>query len=108
MTASDHLSPGQFFHGTHAELNSGDLIEPGKHPKSYQPYKDAPDLQSRDHVYFSNRRQYLAEYYGPNLYQVEPTGPHTRDPEYSDRRMRRSKDPLRVVRKVSKDWGEPL
>jgi hypothetical protein len=57
-------------------------------------------------VYLSSRRAYLTEHYGPNLYEVKPTGPVTRDPEYSNRRMLRSKYPLRVVRKVSRNWGE--
>lgn len=29
---SGNLNPRQFFHGTHAELNEGDYIEPGHSP----------------------------------------------------------------------------
>jgi hypothetical protein len=32
MAANDHLSPDQFFHGTHARLSPGDAIEPGHEP----------------------------------------------------------------------------
>jgi hypothetical protein len=103
MSASDHL--GQQFHGTPSELQPGDMIEPGKHPRSHNPY--GQDLPPRDHVYLSSRRAYVTEHYGPNVYQVEPTGPVTRDPEYKSPKMLRSEHPLRVVKKVSANWGEP-
>lgn len=99
---------GPWYHGTAAELQPGDLIEPGKHPKSFPSSDEEWRNVPRDHVYFTNRRRYVTEYYGPNLYEVEPTGPHTHDPEYRDRQMRRSQHPLRVVRKVSEGWGRPI
>jgi len=104
MAASDHLSRRQF-HGTSAELSPGDLIEPNKYPPSYDPWGDG---KPRDHTYLSPRRQYVTENYGPNVYHVEPTGPVSHDPEYSNKAMLRSKDPLRVVRKVSANWGEEV
>jgi hypothetical protein len=30
MTASDHLQPGQFFHGTASELRPGDMLDPSQ------------------------------------------------------------------------------
>jgi ADP-ribose pyrophosphatase YjhB (NUDIX family) len=99
--------PGPHYHGTKAELEPGDLIEPGKYP----PTMPDPDIRGehadepREHVYFTPRKQYITEHYGPNVYQVEPTGDYTRDPEYGSRTMFRSKAPLRVVRKVTRDWG---
>jgi 8-oxo-dGTP diphosphatase len=97
-------SDGPWYHGTDKELNPDDLIEAGK----YAPSQPWGSREPRDHVYFSDRKQYLTEHYGPNIYEVEPTGPHSHDPEYNNRRMRRSKHPLRVVRKVSGDWGSPV
>ena len=102
--------PGPFYHGTKAELAPGDLIEPNKYP----PTTPDPDIrgekggQPREHTCFSPRKNYITEHYGPNVYEVEPTGDYTRDPEYtSSRTMFRSTHPLRVVRQVSRDWGVP-
>jgi Rifampin ADP-ribosyl transferase len=88
----------RWYHGTSAELRPGDLIEPRKYPPSH---KDAESREPRDHAYFSNRLQYITEHYGPNVYEIEPTGPATHDPEYRHPGMRRSEYPLRVVRRVS-------
>jgi hypothetical protein len=68
MTASDHLGP-QFYHGTPAELNPGDLIEPGKHARSY-PETPADAGKPRDHVYLTSRKAYVQEHYGPRGYSV--------------------------------------
>lgn len=102
--------PGPFYHGTKAELAPSDLIEPNKYP----PTTPDPDIrgekagQPREHTYFSPRKNYITEHYGPNVYEVEPVGGYTRDPEYaSSRTMFRSRNPLRVVRQVSRDWGLP-
>jgi len=99
---------GPWYHGTSKELQPDDLIEANKYPRSHQPYGTEEEKKPRDHVYFSSDRQYVAEHYGPNLYEVDPVGGHSRDPEYGSAKMRRSKDPLRVVRKVSEDWGNPI
>ena len=99
--------PGPHYHGTSAELEPGDLIEPGKHPKSYQPWGDEEDAKPREHTYFSPRKSYITEHYGPNVYEVEPQGEYTRDPEYNSNKMFRSRHPLRVVRRVTRDWGLP-
>ena len=97
--------PGPHYHGTEAELNPGDLIEPNKHPPSHP--DDPADPKPREHTYFSPRKNYVTEHYGPNVYEVEPQGEYTRDPEYNSRTMFRSKHPLRVVKKVTKEWGLP-
>jgi len=97
----------RYYHGTKAELEPGDLIEPGKYP----PTVPDPDIRGdragepRDWTYFSSRRQYVTEHYGPNVYQVEPTGDCTRDREYNNPRMLKSKAPLQVIRKVTRNWG---
>jgi len=107
MAASDHLNKAQF-HGTKAELSPGDLIEPNKYPKSYQPYGEDSDPEPRKHTYLTSRQAYVTEHYGPNVYHVEPTGPVSHDPEYKHKAMLRSEHPLRVVRQVSRNWGEPV
>ena len=30
MAAADHLQPGQFFHGTHEQLEPGEVLRPGR------------------------------------------------------------------------------
>jgi hypothetical protein len=81
-----HLGP--FYHGTKAELAPGDLIEPNKYP----PTTPDPDIrgekagQPREHTYFSPRKNYISEHYGPNVYEIEPVGDYSRDPEYTSSR----------------------
>jgi hypothetical protein len=94
-TAAQH--PGPHYHGTKADLEPGDLIRPGTHPPTWPDESDEP----RQHVYFSPRLNYVTENYGPNVYEVEPTGDYTHDAEYNNRRMFKSVHPLRVVRQVS-------
>lgn len=86
------MSEPQFFHGTKAKLNPGDLVEPG-HP--------ANDAQSKPgHVYFTNSPKVASGFSrGGSVYEVEPTGPHTRDSGYEARpgeKSRKSKSPLVV------------
>lgn len=109
MSAHDHLSPVQFYHGTHAQLSPGDYIEPG-HPGNF-------DASSPEHVYFTphveSARNYafsLGAFREPpseHTYEVETTGEHELDPEAigsfvppSLKDARRSRSPLRVVREV--------
>ncbi len=100
--------PGPHFHGTSAELEPGDLIEPGKYPPSHDPEGGGPgEGKPREHTYFSPRKSYVTEHYGPNVYEVEPAGEFTHDSEYDNRTMYKSRHPLRVVRKVTKEWGLP-
>jgi 8-oxo-dGTP pyrophosphatase MutT (NUDIX family)/GNAT superfamily N-acetyltransferase len=90
-----------WYHGTSAELSSGDMISTG-HAPSHNPWDE--DLQPRSHVYLSDHLPYVTEHYGPHVYEVDPTGPITHDPEYGhyrNRKMMRSEHPLKVVRKVS-------
>jgi hypothetical protein len=80
--------PGPFYHGTKADLAPGNLIEPNKYP----PTTPDPDIrgekagQPREHTYFSPRKNYVTEHYGPNVYKIEPAGDYTRDPEYTSSR----------------------
>lgn len=106
MSASDHLSPVQFFHGTLARhgFQPGDLIEPG-HDSNH------PELSSSEHVYFTTHlgraRAWSSMAAGPDksqiaVHQVEPLGGYERDPKSSTDAMR-SASPLRVIRQVSRE-----
>ena len=104
------LDEGPFFHGTKADLRSGDLLTPGFR-SNYR-----PDIVM-NHIYFTALRDgagLAAELApgdaAPRVYLVEPTGPFEDDPNVTDKkfpgnptRSYRSSAPLRVVREVT-DW----
>jgi len=101
----------RFFHGTKAELNAGDLIEPGHAPN----FGDL-DRQTT-YVYFTGTLD--AATWGAELalgegrgriYQVEPAGAIEDDPNLTDKKFPgnptksyRSREALRVVGEVV-DW----
>jgi sugar lactone lactonase YvrE len=99
MAANDHLSPDQFFHGTHARLSPGDAIEPGHEPNFPVDGKTYPEPGQ---VYFTSSRKH-AEGYADRVgsrhgvigrvYRVEPTGDY--QPHYSG--AFRSGNSLRVL-----------
>jgi hypothetical protein len=102
--------PGPFFHGTKADLQPGDVLEPG-----YR--SNFEEGRTANHVYFSATLDAatwgaeLAVGDGPGrIYEVEPTGPYENDPNLTDKRFPgnptrsyRSRQPVRVVREVE-DW----
>lgn len=97
MTATDHLSPQQFFHGTSHEFAPGDMVQ-----------------NSRGSVYAANDIGEAAMY-GHKVYQVEPTGPMQPDPEYVTGKAVLPQDtafmseaPMRVVRDATADAGDAV
>ena len=104
------LDPGPFFHGTKADLRSGDLLTAGFR-SNYRPEV------TMNHVYFTAlvggaglAAELAAGDAEPRVYEVEPTGPYEDDPNVTDKkfpgnptRSYRSSAPLRVVREVA-DW----
>ena len=94
----------QYFHGTRADLEPGDLITVG-HGSNYR------DGSSLSWVYFSATMDAaiwgseLAVGHGPErIYIVEPTGDIVDDPNVTDKKFPgnptqsyRSRDPLRVI-----------
>jgi hypothetical protein len=104
------LDEGPFFHGTKADLRSGDLLTPGFR-SNYRPEV------VMNHIYFTALRDgagLAAELApgdaAPRVYVVEPTGPFEDDPNVTDKkfpgnptRSYRSSAPLRVVDEVT-DW----
>lgn len=101
MSASDHLGP-QWFHGTDAELNPGQLIHPASAGYAQQTGGSA------DHAHMT-RSTYQAGVYATrahrtpgNVYRVEPTGPSEPDPQHTSSDdlgsvHMRSSSPLRVI-----------
>lgn len=117
MSADDHLSPQQFYHGTDKDYTPGHLIDPA------QPHERVHDSSVDDVAYFSPRRDQAA-YYGRlaakrsnpgsddeeignrvRVYRVEPTGDY--EPDRNDpRRSNQTRSPLRVVKRVGRWEGE--
>jgi rifampin ADP-ribosylating transferase len=110
MAASDDLNSQRFYHGTKADLKSGDLIVPGYHSNYGQKKKAA-------YVYLTATLD--AATWGAELavgeglgriYIVEPTGPIEDDPNLTDKKYPgnptksyRSRYPLQVTGEVT-DW----
>ncbi|MDD2619998.1 MAG: NAD(+)--rifampin ADP-ribosyltransferase [Syntrophomonadaceae bacterium] len=101
------LDHGPFYHGTKANLNQGEFLEPG-YSSNYGEQKKA------NFIYFTATMD--AAIWGAELavgnkpgriYQVEPTGAFENDPNLTDKkfpgnptRSYRTKQPLRVVGEV--------
>jgi rifampin ADP-ribosylating transferase len=109
MYAKD-VPPGTvFYHGTKADLEVGDLLQPGFNSNFVD--------RALKHIYFSATLE--AAVWGAELakgegrgkiYTVEPTGPYEDDPNLTDKKFPgnvtasyRSADPLKVTGEV-KDW----
>ncbi|WP_457356009.1 NAD(+)--rifampin ADP-ribosyltransferase [Roseateles sp. P5_D6] len=87
MTSTDAPSPPPYYHGTKADLQAGDLIQPG-YVSNYGQRKKA------NYVYLSATLE--AAIWGAELavgdgrgriYIVEPTGPIEDDPNLTDRKF---------------------
>ncbi|MHB0951029.1 MAG: NAD(+)--rifampin ADP-ribosyltransferase [Allorhizobium sp.] len=112
MTNTASIFTRQFFHGTRANLEPGDLIVVG-----YQ--SNFTEAKPLSWVYFSGTLD--AAIWGAELaagsgreriYVVEPTGPIEDDPNLTDKKFPgnptlsyRSRDPLRIVAEVTKWRG---
>jgi rifampin ADP-ribosylating transferase len=108
------LVRGPFFHGTKANLSTGDLLTPG-HPCNYEADRVL------GHIYFSALMEpaiwgaelamAFADVPGRGrIYVVEPTGAFEDDPNLTNKRFPgnptrsyRSREPLRVLG-VVEDW----
>lgn len=109
----DHASQERYYHGTRADLNPGDLIEPGYN-------SNYGSRQRANHVYLTATEDAavwgaeLAEGDGPSrIYTVEPTGPIEDDPNLTNKRFPgnptksyRSRDPIRVTGELT-NWEGP-
>jgi rifampin ADP-ribosylating transferase len=104
-----------FFHGTRADLKTGDLIAVG-HASNFLEDK------SLSWVYFAATLDAaiwgaeLAVSNGPErIYVVEPTGPSEDDPNLTDKKFPgnptlsyRTRDPLRVIAEATNWQGHPI
>ena len=107
---SEGLDEGPFFHGTKADLRTGDLLTAGFR-SNYRPEV------VMNHIYFTALRDgagLAAELApgasAPRVYVVEPTGAFEDDPNVTDKkfpgnptRSYRSREPLRIIDEVP-DW----
>lgn len=102
--------PGPFFHGTKAELQPGDVLEPGFR-SNFGERKQANFVYLTATLDAATWGAELSVGDGPGrIYRVEPTGPIEDDPNLTDKRFPgnptrsyRTRDPLRVVAEVV-DW----
>ena len=101
---------GPFFHGTKADLQPGDLLEPG-HSSNFGERVLANFLYLTATLDAATWGAELAVGEGPGrIYRVEATGPFEDDPNLTDKRFpgnptrsHRTREPLRVVGEVL-DW----
>ncbi|WP_419888893.1 NAD(+)--rifampin ADP-ribosyltransferase [Paenibacillus xylanexedens] len=101
------IDQGPFFHGTKAELQIGDLLE----PQFLSNYQD----KNSNHIYFTatlNAAKWGAELARSNakerIYIVEPLGDFESDPNVTDKkfpgnptRSYRSKSPLKIIAELA-------
>ena len=108
-----HLDGGsqvRYYHGTRADLEPGDLIEPG-YRSNYGSQKQANHVYLTATVDAAVWGAELAIGGGPGrIYIVEPTGSIEDDPNLTDKKFPgnptksyRSRDPLRVTGELT-DW----
>jgi rifampin ADP-ribosylating transferase len=110
----NHPGPTTYYHGTKANLQPGDLIEPG-YSSNYGAQKKAAYVYLTASMDAATWGAELALGDGRGrIYIVEPTGPFEDDPNLTDKKFPgnptksyRTKSPLRVIGEVM-DWqGHP-
>src|SRR5690349_11119948 len=108
MDKNEILDPGPFYHGTKADLKTGDLLTPGFN-SNYR-----PEIKM-NHIYFTAlpNGAGLAAALAPGdgeqrVYIVEPTGEFENDPNVTDKkfpgnptRSYRSAAPLKIVSEIT-------
>ena len=110
MESTYDLSSQRFYHGTKANLKTGDLIEPGFN-SNYGKRKNASYVYLTATLDAATWGAELALGEGPGrIYIVEPSGPIEDDPNLTDKKYPgnptksyRSRNPLRVFGEVT-DW----
>lgn len=112
MTAADDTGPSRLYHGTRADLKTGDLIGPG-YSSNYGQRKTASWVYLTGTLEAAIWGAELAVGEGrQRIYIVEPTGEYFDDPNLTDRkfpgnptRSYRSRAPLRVTGEVAQWQG---
>jgi rifampin ADP-ribosylating transferase len=108
MTFGDAQDAQRFCHGTKADLDVDDLIEPG-YASNYGKRKRAADVYLTATLDAATWGAELAAGEGAGrIYVVEPTGPFEDDPNLTDKKFPGNptkcyctRDPLRVVGEVT-------
>lgn len=106
-TPSEVPDAGPFFHGTKADLQPGDLLQPG-YGSNYGARARANFIYLTATLEAATWGAELAVGEGPGrIYRVEPTGPFEDDPNLTDQRFAgnptrsyRTRNALRVVGEV--------
>jgi hypothetical protein len=118
------LNSRQFFHGTTAELRPGDSVLPTSQTGAKPVFRNESDSR---HAYATTNQADAWDYAElswhasttgvPHVYEVEPLGRHSKDPEVDKRGRRRGNHPedrrskvgWQVVGEVPmpEDMGEP-
>ena len=109
-TPSEAKDAGPFYHGTKADLEPGDLLEPG-YSSNFGEQRKANFVYLTATLDAATWGAELAAGEGPGrIYGVEPTGPFEDDPNLTDKRFPgnptrsyRTREPLRVVSEIT-DW----
>ena len=107
---SEPKDSGPFFHGTKADLQPGELLEPG-YGSNFGERVRANFIYLTSTLDAATWGAELAVGEGPDrIYRVAPKGPFEDDPNLTDKRFPgnptrsyRTREPLRVVDEVS-DW----
>ena len=115
MSSTDSRFRQQFFHGTRADLQHGDLISAGFN-SNYGEGKVLSWVYCTGTLDAAIWGAELAVGNSPErIYVVEPTGPLVDDPNLTDQKFPgnptlsyRSRDPLRVVGEVTKWQGHSI
>jgi len=110
MPSNDKTVPQQFYHGTRADLKTGDLIVAG-HNSNYGARKQASWVYLTGTLDAAIWGAELAAGEGrERIYIVQPTGPIFDDPNLTDKKFPgnptlsyRSREPLRITGEVT-DW----
>jgi len=108
---AERRSAQQFYHGTKADLNPGDLIGPGRPPNFGKLDRITTYVYLTGTLDAAIWGAELALGDGPGrIYIVEPTGPIMDDPNLTDKKYPgnptksyRSREPLRVTGEVT-EW----
>lgn len=111
LRENDPLDPGPFYHGTKADLKTGDVLDPG-HTSNFGQRKRANYVYLSATLDAATWGAELAVGDGPGrIYCVEPTGPIENDPNLTDKRFPgnptrsyRTRHPLRIVGEVM-EWA---
>ena len=110
MTTKDPHGAQPFYHGTKADLATGDLLGPG-FASNFGKRKEAAYVYLTATLDAATWGAELALGEAPGrIYIVEPTGPFEDDPNLTDKKFPgnptksyRTRDPLRIIGEVA-DW----